>query len=163
MQITFYVLNSKKASSDIEEAFLTFVCKLIQKVTSKANQTLFVLDDNNERLSKLDKYLWLLPHSFLPHELYIDLDHNISISDSVVPTILSNKLPKNFDGIVLNLSDKLLSLETLNDNVENGKTISPSRLLEIIPVNEINKEVGREKYRFYQNLGYQSQVHKVNI
>ncbi len=39
---------------------------------------------------------------------------------------------------------------------------NPSRLLEIIPADEANKQHGRNKYRHYQRLGYQIEVHQIN-
>ena len=55
MQISFYVLNNTNtASSASSEALLDFVCKLTQTVLKKSELSLVIVDDDAERLAKLD-------------------------------------------------------------------------------------------------------------
>ncbi len=53
--------------------------------------------------------------------------------------------------------------EADNTDKTNPNSLSnPSRLLEIIPADEANKQHGRNKYRHYQRLGYKIEVHQIN-
>ncbi len=167
MQISFYVLNDTKnnhSKVSATDALLHFVCKLTQTVLEKSEQTLIILDDNLDRLAQLDKQLWdLSATSFLPHDLMI----NKKNTDSIAPVILTDKLPKGFDGVVLNLASKPLNVSAtnpsipdtpnakdLNGNFNNDEPVhKPSRLLEIIPSDIEEKEKGRLKYKHYQALG----------
>ncbi len=203
MQITFYVLTTQKDSSD-EESFLAFVCKLIQTVSAKSQQRLLVLDDDPTRLVQLDERLWTVnPSSFIPHDLCISAEvlqklesassitHNISMSQSSAPVILTDNLlvnnlqasnrlkdeqPTIADCIVLNLAKEPIAIihdtadsqnislqtEDNSDKADINPPSNPSRLLEIIPADEVNKQHGRNKYRHYQQLGYQIEVHQIN-
>lgn len=159
MQISFYVLNNNNSKVSETDALLDFVCRLTQTVLEKSEQTLIILDDNTNRLTQLDKQLWdLSATSFLPHDLII----NKKNTDSIAPVILTNQLPKGFDGVVLNLASSPLNLAHPNTNSSqpaestsnDNPTHHPSRLLEIIPADSEQKEKGRAKYKHYQSLGF---------
>lgn len=169
MQISFYVLNDnpQRQGQSATDALQNFVCNLTQKVLEKSEQTLIILDDNQQRLKKLDEQLWgLSPTSFLPHDLLIEQKK----TDSVAPVILTDKLPMGFDGVVLNLAGKPLNvlnpdmsnianapntLSISNNTTEQDEPVHrPSRLLEIIPADSAEKEKGRAKYKHYQSLGF---------
>lgn len=74
MQISFYVLNNTNtASSASSEALLDFVCKLTQTVLKKSELSLVIVDDDAERLAKLDAQLWSFSaESFIPHALLLE-------------------------------------------------------------------------------------------
>ena len=71
MQISFYVFNNTNtASGASSEALLDFVCKLTQTVLKKSELSLVIVDDDTERLAKLDAQLWSFSaESFIPHAL----------------------------------------------------------------------------------------------
>lgn len=108
---------------------------------------------------------------------------NASLTNhSIAPVILTNQLPDGFTGVVLNLADAPLPIDDLqakrqtDDNPEKadknsqindakafkGLVVCPSRLLEIIPADDSNKQKGRLKYKHYQTLGYQLGYHPVS-
>lgn len=184
MQISFYVLGERyvvhddaaksTASAVNAEAVLNFVCKLTQTILKKSEHSMVIVDDNSERLQQLDKQLWEFdPTGFIPHHLIQSqsdpANHSLSskTEDSThpidpkatttktlqasmltAPVSLVSTLPQGFDGVVLNLAATALSLP-------NNDGVIPERILEIITPDDTSKQQGRDKYRYYRNLGYE--------
>lgn len=163
MQISFYVLGERYLKHDATavstvstidaEAVLNFVCRLTQTVLKKSDHSLVIVDDQTQRLSDLDAYLWSFDvTSFVPHTLILDNEpKNEALS---APVTLLSTLPPNFDGVVLNLAPTALPLSTGN--------ILPDRVLEIITPDEISKQQGRDKYRIYRDLGFELIYYPIN-
>lgn len=138
--------SSNTAAAVDAEAVLNFVCKLTETVLKKSDYSLVVVDDKVERLKQLDTRLWdFNPSSFVPHNLIEE--GPISANMLSAPVTLMPSLPDNFDGVVLNLAAAALPLK-------NNSSL-PERVLEIITPDEISKQQGRDKYRIYQNLGFE--------
>ena len=204
MQISFYVLNSAAVSSSSpSEALLDFVCKLTQTVLKKSELSLVIVDDDTERLAKLDAQLWSFsPESFIPHALITepscystaslpdnpDTHHGIlaaadatestntlmpskdHLVELTAPVILTSELPIGFDGAVLNLAAKPLSLAAPNSTPDGNDSpttetlhaATPERVLEIIAPDELSKQQGRDKYQHYKNQGFELTYYPVN-
>ena len=164
MQASFYVLSTHKAADT--QAVLDFVCRLIQTVLHKSEQSLVVVDDDSTRLSVLDEHLWLFePTSFIPHQLSMihtnmakntahhaannasntDVSaHQTTDQDILSAVLLTDSFPTRFDGIILNLSATAVPL---NDK------LAPERILEIITPDSDSQQHGRDKYKHYRDLG----------
>ena len=164
MQASFYVLSTHKAADT--QAVLDFVCRLIQTVLKKSEQSLVVVDNDNTRLSTLDEQLWLFePTSFIPHQLSVthahaatDASHSTADNtnktdvsamktaeqDILSSVLLSDSFPTRFDGIILNLSPNAVPL---------SDQLTPERILEIITPDSISQQQGRDKYKHYRDLG----------
>ena len=166
MQASFYVLSAHKTPDD--GAVLDFVCRLIQTVLKKSEQSLVVVDNDNTRLSILDEQLWLFePTSFIPHQLSVTHAHTTKDADSshatadninktsvsthqatdqdiLSPVLLTDTFPKRFDGIILNLSPTAVPL---------SDKLAPERILEIITPESNSQQYGRDKYKRYRDLG----------
>lgn len=173
-QITFYVLQNSKAST--QEALLLFVCRLCRTVLAKSKQTVVVIDDNVDRLEQLNQHLWSFDAiGFMPHDLLI-YDTAQQFISSLAPIRLigdvswlwATDTQPPFDGVVINLSAKPLPLSSSSPSPSSSsssdlsKVCQPNRLLEIIADNEIAKEIGRQKYRHYQNQGHALQHHLIS-
>ena len=163
MQISFYVLGERFVKQEATAAstaptvdvgaVLNFVCRLTQTVLKKSEHSLVIIDEDTERLTALDEYLWSFdPTSFIPHNLLSE--QQVAAAKLSAPVSLIPAMPEGFDGVVLNLAPTALSL---SDN-----TALPDRILEIITPDETSKQQGRDKYRIYRDLGFELTYFPIN-
>ncbi|MGE6475063.1 DNA polymerase III subunit chi [Psychrobacter sp. NPDC078631] len=158
MKISFYVLSESKAQD-----FLGFICQLTQTALNKSAQSLLILIEDETLLSNLDTALWAQePTSFIPHQCLSDIDNkstsdrgtddsniNIVTHKSLAPVLLGNHMPADFNGIVLNTTTR-----PVNDFMAATNNSNPSRVLELIRPDATSTQEGRNKYKAYQQLGY---------
>ncbi len=140
-EVSFYILPSESTQERYE-----FACKLIEK-TYRNGCFCYVLTDNAEQSQKIDDLLWTFrAGSFIPHQIYTGelptLDKVILIGSLDVPELwqktvinLSSYCPKQFDSI--------------------------ERILEILDNSDATKELGRDRYRNYQQSGILITTHKI--
>ncbi len=157
LKVSFYVLSASKAQD-----FLGFICQLTQTALNKSTQSLVILADNEPLLAQLDEALWANEAtSFIPHQrLDTEADEpkaSDSIeSESIAPVLLAQRLPPNFSGIVINTT-----AVPVNNFMSATHNALPTRLLEIILPDETSVAQGRQKYKHYQQLGYELTHFKV--
>jgi len=158
MKISFYVLSENKAQD-----FLGFICQLTQTALNKSAQSLLILIEDETLLVNLDTALWAQDStSFIPHQCLSDNDHkstndrdtddsniNITTHKSLAPVLLGNHMPADFNGIVLNTTTR-----PVNDFMAATNNSKPSRVLELIRPDATSTQEGRNKYKAYQQLGY---------
>ncbi len=156
MKISFYVLSESKAQD-----FLGFICQLTQTALNKSAQSLLILIEDETLLANLDTALWAQePTSFIPHQCLSDNDNkstndrgtddsNIATSEVLAPVLLGNHMPADFNGIVLNTTTR-----PVNDFMAATNNSKPSRILELIRPDATSTQEGRNKYKAYQQLGY---------
>jgi DNA polymerase-3 subunit chi len=152
MKISFYVLSESKAQD-----FLGFICQLTQTALNKSAQSLLILIEDETLLSNLDTALWSQDStSFIPHQCLSDNDHkstdvdsNIATHKLLAPVLLGNHMPADFNGIVLNTTTR-----PVNDFMAATNNSKPSRVLELIRPDATSTQEGRNKYKAYQQLGY---------
>jgi DNA polymerase III subunit chi len=140
-EVSFYILPSES----LQDRYL-FACKLIEKVY-RSGSVCYVLTDSIEQSRHLDDLLWTFrAGSFIPHQIYTgelpDIEHVILIS--------SLNAPGNWQKAVINLSSHC---PEKFDKIE--------RILEILDNNEATKELGRNRYRQYQQSGINISTHKI--
>jgi DNA polymerase-3 subunit chi len=140
-EISFYILPSESTQERDE-----FACKLIEKVY-RSGCFCYVFTENVEQSQKIDNLLWTFrASSFIPHQIYTgelpDIEKVILIGSLDVPELwqttvinLSSHCPKEFEKI--------------------------ERILEILDNSEATKEVGRNRYRHYQQSGVNITTHKI--
>ncbi|GAA0323928.1 DNA polymerase III subunit chi [Psychrobacter aestuarii] len=141
MQVSFYLLNENKAQD-----ILGFVCQLTQKVLKQSAKPLVILSTDTPRLQQLDEALWSLDaSSFIPHHLWTDAPIAAIPSDTraAPAAYLCTALPLNYDGVVLNLDDAPI-------HSDGGHV---TRVLELIAPDEHSVQIGRDKYKHYQQRG----------
>jgi DNA polymerase-3 subunit chi len=145
MKVSFYVLTENKAQD-----ILGFICQLTQTALNKSNQSLLILIDDAELLSMLDEALWgQQATSFIPHQCLLGADTDIN-HKALAPVLLSNYMPANFKGMVLNTTIHLVNtFMTATINAQ------PIRVLELIKPDATSVQEGRHKYKSYQQLGYE--------
>ena len=140
-EISFYILPSESTQERYE-----FACKLIEKVY-RSGCFCYVFTDNAEQSQKIDKLLWTFrASSFIPHQIYTgelpDIEKVILIGSLDVPEL--------WQKIVINLSSYC---PKQFDNIE--------RILEILDNSEATKELGRNRYRQYQQYDITITTHKI--
>ena len=156
MKVSFYVLTENKAQD-----FLGFICQLTQTALNKSNQSLLILIDDDALLSTLDKALWAQEAtSFIPHQCLATLaltstdndisDINTSEQHIIAPVLLSSYMPANFKGIVLNTT-----IHPVNTFMAATINAQPTRVLELIKPDATSMQEGRDKYKAYQQCGYE--------
>ncbi|MEH6668660.1 MAG: DNA polymerase III subunit chi, partial [Psychrobacter sp.] len=78
-----------------------------------------------------------------------DSNINITTHKSLAPVLLGNHMPADFNGIVLNTTTR-----PVNDFMAATNNSKPSRVLELILPDATSTQEGRNKYKAYQQLGY---------
>lgn len=166
MKISFYVLSENKAQD-----FLGFICQLTQTALNKSTQSLLILIEDDALLSMLDEALWAQEAtSFIPHQCLLDtgaqdtdpedtdVDTATANTDnqSLAPVLLGSYMPADFKGIVLNTT-----IRPLNTFMAATSNAQPTRVLELIKPDATSVQEGRNKYKAYQQLGYELTHFKV--
>jgi len=165
MNISFYVLSESKAQD-----FLGFICQLTQTALNKSTQSVLILINDETLLSTLDDALWAVDAvSFIPHQRLLDGDTvnsdnkgietkgtdtdiaNPAInSKHLAPVLLGRYMPADFKGIVLNTT-----AHPVNTFMAATNNAHPTRVLELIKPDPSSVQEGRQKYKSYQQLGYE--------
>ena len=166
MKISFYVLSENKA-----QELLGFICQLTQTALNKSTQSLLILIEDEALLSSLDEALWAQDStSFIPHQRLVDASKNTDVdttadtipnttntgNQSLAPVLLGNHMPADFKGIVLNTT-----IHPVNSFMAVTSNAQPNRVLELIKPDALSVQEGRNKYKAYQQLGYELTHFKV--
>jgi len=140
-EVSFYILPSESTQERYE-----FACKLIEKAY-RSGCFCYVLTDNAEQSQKIDDLLWTFrAGSFIPHQIYTG---ELPTLEKVI-LIGSLDVPELWQKTVINLSSYCPKQV---DNIE--------RILEILDNSEATKELGRNRYRQYQQSGVTITTHKI--
>jgi len=140
-EISFYILPSELTQERDE-----FACKLIEKAY-RSGCFCYVLTDNAAQSQKIDDLLWTFrAGSFIPHQIYTG---ELPALEKVI-LIGSLDVPELWQKTVINLSSYC---PKQFDNIE--------RILEILDNSEATKELGRNRYRQYQQSDITITTHKI--
>lgn len=140
-EVSFYLL----ASTGMQERY-RYACKLIEKAY-RSGCFCYVLTDSEQQSHTLDELLWTFrPNSFIPHEIY--LGQLPEFANTIL--IGSQPAPAQWQKLILNLA--------ANPPADLTNT---ERVLEILDNNESLKQLGRQRYRYYQQLGLNLQTHHI--
>ena len=163
MKISFYVLSESKAQD-----FLGFICHLTQTALNKSSQALLILIEKDDELSSsLDKALWAQETtSFIPHQRLLansaenanaeSDDTEVATNEQLAPVLLGGYMPADFNGIVINTT-----AQPVNTFMQATSNAQPTRILELIKPDATSVQQGRDKYKHYQQLGYELTHFKV--
>lgn len=157
-EVSFYILPSESTQERYE-----FACKLIEKAY-RSGCFCYVLTDNAEQSQKIDDLLWTFrAGSFIPHQIYtgnlpdIAKDGVYAASSQGASAVIEKVIligslnaPDNWQKTVINLSSHC---PKEFDKIE--------RILEILDNSEAAKELGRNRYRQYQQSGVNITTHKI--
>jgi len=140
-EVSFYILSSP---SQAERQI--FACKLIEKIY-RSGQFCYVLTDSEQQSQQIDHQLWVFrAASFIPHQVFHGEcpQYQKTILIGVAP------LPEQWQKVVVNLSS------TYPQQTEHCE-----RILEILDNSESSKQLGRNRYRHYQQAGLKITTHKL--
>jgi len=140
-QISFYLVPS----ASVEERLL-FACKLLEKAF-RNRQACYALMDTENQGEMLDQMLWTFrAGSFIPHQMY----HGKPPHPANAVVIGTLPAPQGWRHVLVNLSSKLP--ETWDEH---------EKILEILHDDGTTKDLGRQRYRFYQKSGFDITTHKL--
>ena len=133
-QIDFYV--------HVENTLYT-LCTLAAKALGK-NMRMMILTPDAQTTDRVDKMLWSQPAiGFLPH---CRAEHRLA---SVTPIIVDHVgEPIVHEQILVNLCPECPPLFSRFD-----------RLIEIVGLGEVERDLGRTRFRFYRDRGYDIRTH----
>lgn len=140
-EISFYVLSS----AGMQERY-RFACKLIETAYRKGSFC-YVQTDSPQQSHTLDELLWTYrQNSFIPHQIY--QGELPQFPNTVL--IGHQPAPLQWQKVILNLSS--------NPPVDLTNT---EKLLEILDNDEQIKDLGRQRFRYYKQLGIEPITHKI--
>lgn len=139
--ISFYVL----ATESLNERY-QFACKLIEKAY-RNGVFAYVLTDSVEQSQVIDDLLWTFrPGSFIPHEVY-----QAEAPDAHKQILIGhNNPPVNWQKTLVNVSTQI---------PQDFQQVE--RILEILDNSEATKAWGRQRYKQYQQAGFEITTHKM--
>ena len=133
--VVFYVLQSA------EKSVAHLACRLCHRISIGAKQPLFVRFSRPEQMMAFDDLLWsFAADSFVPHAI-----------DDVRAAVCLGTLqpPAGFVGCCLNLAD------------DAADAMMFDRVVEIIGADEAAKQLGRQRFKHYRQLGISPKTHQV--
>lgn len=140
-EASFYILKTQTA----QDRYL-FACKLIEKAYS-LGQYCYVYTDTKQQSQQLDDQLWTFkPHNFIPHQIY---EQQVPEFEQTI-LIGTSEPPKQWQKLIFNLSSKYPS-----------NLSQTERVLEILDNDEKLKQMGRQRYRQYQQDGFKMTNHNI--
>ena len=138
-QVDFYLLGDKSPSAE------HLACRLALMAWER-NQTVYVCVSSDAAIESLDKLMWQYPQGrFLPHTAAKHAD--------------SGKAPISI-GTFSSLKSTEVVINLCLEPIQQSEKFS--RILEIVPANDNEREASRVKYRNYRNLGLNPRTHEMN-
>jgi DNA polymerase-3 subunit chi len=141
--IDFYLIPEKNLSESYR-----FICRLIDKAYQQKRKV-YVHTNSLDESKIIDDLLWTFrDDAFVPHNIF---SNNLI---SIAPIQIGHEIiPDNFNDILLNLT-KIFPQDFTQFQ----------RVLEIVPNNEDDKKISRQKYRLYQEKNCEIKSHDlVNV
>ena len=139
-RVDFYVLNAPSRDDLLRQA-----CRLTEKAW-KMGHRVFIVTPSAEATRQVDELLWTFrPDSFVPHGRYPDS------SDEKLPVLIGHDSQSEPGAEVLvNLTP------TVPESHERFE-----RIAEFVSGDEESRHLGRERFRYYRNQGYDVRSHEV--
>ncbi len=141
-KVDFYILENMPAAGRWH-----FACRLLEKIHHQKQQ-IYVHTENEQDGNNLDQLLWSFSDtSFIPHCLINQ--YSSTLAAIQIGHIENPDIPHQ---------EILLNLHTTIPNWHKNFT----RILEIVPNDDILKQHMRAHYKHYAQLGYDLSVHKIS-
>lgn len=138
MRVDFYTGTTNR---------LLVACRLCAKATQQGLKVIVYIPEEG-LMNQFDKLLWTFSAtSFVPH--CRSHDELAAVTPVILDSQPKTQVMSNFD-VLFNLSSEILS------ELEHVK-----RVIEIIDEMEDSKQLARQRYRYYQELGYVIHHHRL--
>jgi len=125
---------------------LQTACKLSAKAVASGLRV-FAFCPDEETRRQLDRMLWTTPAiGFVPH---CAPDHELAAVTPLIVDDVGSRLPH--DQILLNLRPQLPEFFSRFQ-----------RLIEIVSIDEEDRQAARERYKFYRDRGYEIRTHDLS-
>jgi DNA polymerase-3 subunit chi len=139
-QVDFYLLGDSSADA------AKLACRLALMAWER-KQKIFIITSTHDGGKKLQELMWQYPEGrFLPHAQARDQD--------------AGKAPVNI-GMLSSLNPTDVVINLCPEAVPQPERFS--RLLEIVPFAETERQASRVKYKTYLNLGLKPRTHNINV
>lgn len=137
-QVDFYLLNQADKEG--------FVCRLVEKIYH-LNNRIHIHTGSPQEAEHLNTRLWQFRDgSFIPHSLYNEADAELT-----PVTIGFDSEPRHPVGVLINLSPDVPLYFSRFD-----------RVAEIVGTQNEDKQLARERFRFYKERGYELKTHEIS-
>lgn len=137
-KVDFYLLT--QPGQDAREKM---ACKLIEKIY-QLNHKVYIHTDSEQDAARIDNLLWTLkPGNFIPHEIAGGNNH------PETPVLIghNNEAP-SIEDVLINLTHAVpLFFSQFN------------RVAEFVDADDANKNLGRKRFKFYKDRGYELDTH----
>lgn len=138
-RVSFYILKGNK-----EHDRQVFACRLAEKAYYQGHQ-IYIHTEDAEQAQQINQTLWSFrADSFVPHQLVDDQDNSCPI------VIGHDTSPPRLMDLLINLGSKQPPFFSQFE-----------RVAEFVNDDENNKLIGRERYRFYQQRGYELDTYNI--
>lgn len=129
-------------------SLLQCACRLTDKAY-KQGLNVYIQVDSGRNVAELDNLLWTFnPVSFVPHETI-----ETGRGTSSAPVLISTEPAiEKWDSLLLTLTREVPS------NAERF-----NRVADLVLNTDQQKHFGRERFRYYRNIGIEPNTHKINI
>lgn len=137
-QIDFYILGNQSGRT-----LEIMVCQLCNKALEN-NMQVYINARTEQQARQLDELLWSFkPESFLPHQNL--LTGKLQPEAYQMPIIINHgeQIPDGYDQLLINLDTDIPQFFSRFD-----------RVAEMVSKDEDEKQLGRDRYRFYRERGY---------
>jgi len=148
-QVDFYILN-ENSQRNIE----ILTCQLIEKAVAQQH-SVYIQCTSSEQANRLDELLWKYkPESFLAHKnlLQSDLQKNKDIEAYHYPVVIGSgeDIINGYDQLLINLDAQVPQFFSRFH-----------RVAEMVSNDNSDKELARQRYRFYKERGYPLKNHDI--
>lgn len=138
-QVDFYLLG------ELSPGAARLACRLALMALERT-QNIFIITGSDASSEELDELMWQYPEGrFIPH--------------AIAGAEYSGKAPVNI-GTLSDLSPADVVINLCSEAVPQPERFS--RLLEIVPYADNEKEASRVKFRMYRNQNLNPQTHEIN-
>jgi DNA polymerase-3 subunit chi len=143
-KVDFYILSKEEPDESLRVA-----CRVAEKAWHQGNRVRVEADDM-DALRRLDGIMWTFrQESFLPHELEGEHDDWRRLDPS--PVVLGAT------GACGEAPDVLINLGAAVPRIADGC----ARIAEIICADPESKRMGRDRYRYYRDRGFELSSHQL--
>ena len=140
-RVDFYVLES-----DVPDGRLRLACRVTEKAY-RAGHRVYLRAGSRDEISVLDALLWTFSQcSFVPHHLH-------GVDDDPAPVTIGHGPPDSAQvQVVVSVAGKPIT-----------NFADFARVAEIVGSEEIEKQSGRARFKFYRENGVEPATHEIRL